>query len=55
MEQQDAVKQKTGSNGGLGNASGTGSLVPVDNGNVILPFYLCASRGIRGNGLIDYG
>ena len=41
-------------NGQNGNAGGTGSLVPVNNGNVLLKFLLCPSRGIRGNGLADY-
>jgi len=50
-----------GKNGGgsqsqvAGNASGGGSLVPVNNGNIQLSFYLCPSRDIRGNGLTDYG
>ena len=30
------------------------ALVPVNNGNVLLNFLLCPSRGIRGNGLADY-
>jgi prepilin-type N-terminal cleavage/methylation domain-containing protein/prepilin-type processing-associated H-X9-DG protein len=30
-------------------------LVPVNNGNVLLDYLLCPSRGIRGNGLSDYG
>ncbi|OWK44514.1 hypothetical protein FRUB_02446 [Fimbriiglobus ruber] len=56
MEQQNAVLKGTGgSGGGSGNASGTGSLIPVNNGNIPLKFYLCPSRGVRGNGLIDYG
>ena len=56
MEQQNAVLTGTGGGGGgNGNASGTGSLVPVNNGNILLKCYLCPSRGIRGNGLSDYG
>src|SRR5207302_10749496 len=61
LEQQNAVRGVTnGGNGSRegkgqnGNAGGTGSLVPVNNGNVVLPFLLCPSRGIRGNGLTDY-
>ena len=60
-EQQNVVKMVTsGGNGGLqgggeqGNAGGTASLVPVDNGNVLIKFLLCPSRGIRGLGLADY-
>jgi prepilin-type N-terminal cleavage/methylation domain-containing protein/prepilin-type processing-associated H-X9-DG protein len=57
-EQQNAVKavQNGGGSGGggAGNATGTGSLVPVNNGNVLLKILLCPSRGIRGNGLTDY-
>ena len=34
-----------------GNAGGTGSLIPINNGNFQLKFFLCPSRGIRGNGL----
>ena len=56
MEQQNVVKQGAGGGGGgAGNANGTGSLIPVNNGNVLLKNYLCPSRGIRGNGLTDYG
>jgi prepilin-type N-terminal cleavage/methylation domain-containing protein/prepilin-type processing-associated H-X9-DG protein len=40
--------------GQLGNAGGTASLVPVNNGNVLVKLLLCPSRGIRGNGLTDY-
>jgi prepilin-type N-terminal cleavage/methylation domain-containing protein/prepilin-type processing-associated H-X9-DG protein len=62
MDQQTAVKLAKNS-GGLGTggtdptggAGGTGSLIPVNNGNVPLASYLCPSRGIRGNGLTDYG
>jgi len=60
-EQQNAVQGVTGGgngnqqgNGQNGNAGGTASLVPVNNGNVLLKFLLCPSRGIRGNGLTDY-
>jgi prepilin-type N-terminal cleavage/methylation domain-containing protein/prepilin-type processing-associated H-X9-DG protein len=62
MEQQNAVQVVNGGGnanlqgqGQQGNAGGTGSLVPVNNGNVPLKFYLCPTRGIRGNGLTDYG
>jgi prepilin-type N-terminal cleavage/methylation domain-containing protein/prepilin-type processing-associated H-X9-DG protein len=61
LEQQNAVQGvATGGNGNQqgngqnGNAGGTASLVPVNNGNVVLPFLLCPTRGIRGNGLTDY-
>ena len=49
--------QNGGSGGSdpTGGAGGTGSLIPVNNGNIRLNFYLCPSRGIRGNGLTDYG
>ncbi|HKI35410.1 MAG TPA: DUF1559 domain-containing protein, partial [Gemmataceae bacterium] len=60
-EQDNAVKGViSGGNGNLqgngeiGNAGGTASLVPVNNGNILLKFLLCPSRGIRGNGLTDY-
>ncbi len=60
-EEQNAVQAVTGGgnsnqqgNGQLGNAGGTASLVPVNNGNVLLKFLLCPSRGIRGNALTDY-
>jgi prepilin-type N-terminal cleavage/methylation domain-containing protein/prepilin-type processing-associated H-X9-DG protein len=55
MEMQSAVLGGTGGTTGSGNASGTGSLVPINNGNVLIPVYLCPSRGLRGAGLIDYG
>jgi len=61
MEQQNVVQAVNGGgnanqqgNGENGNAGGTASLVPVNNGNIQLKFLLCASRGIRGNGLADY-
>jgi prepilin-type N-terminal cleavage/methylation domain-containing protein/prepilin-type processing-associated H-X9-DG protein len=41
-------------NGENGNAGGTASLIPVDEGNVVIKILLCPSRGIRGNGLADY-
>ena len=41
-------------NGENGNAGGTASLVPVNNGNVLIKLLLCPSRGIRGDGLADY-
>jgi prepilin-type N-terminal cleavage/methylation domain-containing protein/prepilin-type processing-associated H-X9-DG protein len=58
-EQQNAVQavNKGGGSGGgsrPGNATGTGSLVPVNNGKVLLQFLLCPSRGVRGDGLTDY-
>lgn len=59
-EQQNAVQAATGGdgstqgNGENGNAGGTASLIPIDNGNVVLKFLLCPSRGIRGNGFADY-
>jgi prepilin-type processing-associated H-X9-DG protein len=31
-----------------------GQLTPVNNGQVVLKYELCPSRGIRGNGLSDY-
>ena len=56
FEQQNAVQAvMSGGNGNLqgngenGNAGGTASLVPVNNGQVLLKFLLCPSRGIRGN------
>jgi prepilin-type N-terminal cleavage/methylation domain-containing protein/prepilin-type processing-associated H-X9-DG protein len=56
MEQQNAVLKGTGGgNAGAGNANGTNALVAVNNGNILLKFYLCPSRGVRGNGLTDYG
>ena len=60
-EQQNAVQAATSGgngsqqgNGENGNAGGTASLVPVNNGNILLSLLLCPSRGIRGNGLADY-
>jgi prepilin-type N-terminal cleavage/methylation domain-containing protein/prepilin-type processing-associated H-X9-DG protein len=58
-EQQNVVKAvnnggSSGGGSGPGNATGTGSLVPVNNGKVGLKFLLCPSRGIRGDGLTDY-
>jgi prepilin-type N-terminal cleavage/methylation domain-containing protein/prepilin-type processing-associated H-X9-DG protein len=60
MEQQNAVQAVVGGGQGggsdpTGGAGGTGSLVPVNNGTILLKFYLCPSRGVRGNGLTDYG
>ena len=60
--EQQSVQQAAGTggnanqqgNGENGNAGGTASLVPVNNGNVVLNFLLCPSRGFRGNGLADY-
>jgi prepilin-type processing-associated H-X9-DG protein len=40
--------------GQQGNAGGTASLIPVNNGNVRIDILLCPSRGIRGQGLTDY-
>jgi prepilin-type N-terminal cleavage/methylation domain-containing protein len=61
LEQQTAVQVVTsGGNGGAqgngqnGNAGGTASLIPVNNGNILLPFWLCPTRGMRGDGLGDY-
>ena len=60
IEQQNVVQMATGGNGSTqgngenGNAGGTASLIPVNNGNVLLKILLCPSRGIRGNGLADY-
>ena len=56
MEQQTTAVAVAGNGnqqgqGANGNAGGTGSLVPVNNGNILLKFLLCPSRGIRGNGL----
>ena len=59
-EQQNVVKAAlvNGQGGGgtdpSGGAGGTGSLIPVNNGQVLLKIFLCPSRGIRGNGLDDY-
>jgi prepilin-type N-terminal cleavage/methylation domain-containing protein/prepilin-type processing-associated H-X9-DG protein len=56
-EVQGAVSGGNGTlqgNGQAGNAGGTASLVPVNNGQVVLTLLLCPSRGIRGNGLTDY-
>jgi prepilin-type N-terminal cleavage/methylation domain-containing protein len=57
VEQQNVVQvvqNGGGGGGGAGNANGTSSLVPVNNGQVLLKLLLCPSRGIRGNGLTDY-
>ncbi len=61
LEQQNEVQTVTGGgngtlqgNGENGNAGGTGSLIAVNNGNVLIKLLLCPSRGIRGNGLADY-
>lgn len=57
VEQQNVVQVVNnggGGGGGVGNANGTGSLVPVNNGKIQLKLLLCPSRGIRGNGLTDY-
>jgi prepilin-type processing-associated H-X9-DG protein len=58
MEQQNAVlgvNNAVNQQQGPGNASGVEALVPVNNGNILLKSYLCPTRGIRGNGLSDYG
>jgi prepilin-type processing-associated H-X9-DG protein len=55
VQAASAAQQAGGGNDPTGGAGGTGSLVPLNNGNVQLRFYLCPSRGIRGNGLTDYG
>jgi prepilin-type processing-associated H-X9-DG protein len=61
FDQQNAQQAAIGGgNGGLqgngenGNAGGTASLIPVNNGNVVIKVLLCPTRGIRGNGLGDY-
>ncbi len=58
VEQQNAVQVVQGGGGGgtdpTGGAGGTGSLVPVNNGNVLVKLLLCPSRGVRGIGLQDY-
>lgn len=57
VEQQNVVqvvKNGGGGRGGAGNANGTGSLLPVNNGKVVLKLLLCPSRGVRGDGLTDY-
>ncbi len=57
FEQQNVQQAGTGGTGGYdpsGGAGGSGSLVPVNNGHVLLKLWLCPSRGIRGNGLADY-
>lgn len=60
-EEQNAVMAVSGGgNSGIqgggenGNAGGTASLIPVNNGNVVIKILLCPTRGIRGNGLCDY-
>ncbi|MGH7168926.1 MAG: DUF1559 domain-containing protein [Gemmataceae bacterium] len=59
-EQQNVVQVANGGNatiqgnGENGNAGGTASLVPVNNGKVLLKILLCPSRGIRSDGLADY-
>jgi prepilin-type N-terminal cleavage/methylation domain-containing protein len=61
MDQQNEVQvAKNGQQSAAGfdpsgGAGGAGSLVPVNKGNVLLVSYLCPSRGIRGDGLTDYG
>ena len=59
IDEQTLVQEAIAGSGGTvnqsGNASGAGSLVPVNNGNVPISLYLCPSRGARGNGLSDYG
>jgi prepilin-type N-terminal cleavage/methylation domain-containing protein len=57
LDQQNAVLPGNGGcggNDGSGGAGGTGALAPANNGNILLPVFLCPSRGIRGNGLDDY-
>ena len=41
--------------GAAGNADGSGVLIAVNNGNTVIKIFLCPSRGIRGQGLTDYG
>jgi prepilin-type N-terminal cleavage/methylation domain-containing protein len=58
LEQQNAVQVVSnggGGGGGGGNACGGSYLLPVNNGNIVLKTFLCPGRGIRGNGLTDYG
>ena len=60
IEDGTLVLKVVAGNGGTvnpgGNASGGGSLVPVNNGNVPISLYLCPSRGApRADGLSDYG
>jgi prepilin-type N-terminal cleavage/methylation domain-containing protein len=59
MEQESALSIVKGGSGfqqaGAANASGGGSLAPIDDGKTPLTFYLCPSRGLRGEGLSDYG
>jgi prepilin-type N-terminal cleavage/methylation domain-containing protein/prepilin-type processing-associated H-X9-DG protein len=60
FEQGNVQQTATSGNGGQqgngenGNAGGTASLVPANNGNVAIKILLCPSRGVRGNGLTDY-
>jgi prepilin-type processing-associated H-X9-DG protein len=56
LEQQNVVLPGTGGGGNDpgGGAGGTVSLMAVNNGKIRLPFLLCPSRGIRGEGLYDY-
>ena len=59
-EQQNVVQVAVGGNstiqgnGENGNAGGTASLEPLNNGQVQIKIFLCPSRGIRGTGLDDY-
>jgi hypothetical protein len=38
-----------------GIAAGGSALIPLNNGNDVISVYLCPDRGVRGNGLSDYG
>jgi prepilin-type N-terminal cleavage/methylation domain-containing protein/prepilin-type processing-associated H-X9-DG protein len=60
MELPGVVQYGNGGNapqggGAVGNADGSGSLIAVNNGNMLIKGFLCPSRGIRGQGLTDYG
>ena len=60
MDQHSAVQAVLANNAGApqqqaGNAGCGGALVPFNDGNIPFAFYLCPTRGIRGNGLTDYG
>jgi prepilin-type N-terminal cleavage/methylation domain-containing protein/prepilin-type processing-associated H-X9-DG protein len=59
IEQQNVVQvvkpgQGGGGNDPTGGAGGNGYLVPVNGGKVLIPLFLCPSRGIRGEGWCDY-
>jgi len=54
MEEKELVQEVTGASAAA-IAAGNGYLVPLNNGNDVVPVYLCPDRGARGNGLSDYG